>query len=170
MHKITEVTPGEGLTLHLTYADGATIHADVSGLLAGDPGVFAPLADRAFFEGVQLGRRGRIVTWPGELDLDADVFRMEDGDPDKPGEFRTLSSTPPMPADPVSLEVARVLDASGLTQSEAAARAGMQQPNVARLLDPQYHGHSLSTLRRLAEALGYDVEVKLVPRQQDRAS
>ena len=89
MHKITEVTPGEGYTLHITYGDGATVHADVSGLSKGDP-----------------GERGRSVAWPGELDLDADVFRMHDNDPDKPHDIRTLANTPPLPADPISLEVA----------------------------------------------------------------
>lgn len=168
MYRISDVTPGEGLTLHLTYTDGATVHADVSGLLAGDPGVFSPLRDRSFFEGVLLDRRGRTVTWPGELDLDADVFRMEDSDPDKPERIRTLTSTPPLPADPVSGVVARAIAGSGLTQGEVARRSGMQQPNVARLADPQYHGHSVAALRRVAQALGQEVEVRfVVPERAD---
>lgn len=161
MYRITEVRAGDGLTLHLTYADGATVHADVSGLLQGDAGVFAPLRDRAFFDLVQPGRRGRVVTWPGELDLDADVFRMGDDDPDKPREIRTAKSTPPLEADPVSAEVVGAIRASGLTQAEIARRMGTQQPQVARLADPNYHGHSLDSLRKLAAALGLEVEVRL---------
>lgn len=170
MYRISEVIPGEGLTLHLTYLDGATVHADVSGLLEKGAGVFAPLLERAFFALVAPGPRGRTVTWPGELDLDADVFRMSDDDPDKPQDIRTLGSTAPLPADQVSLEVARVIQASGLTQKAVAERAGMQQPNVARLRDPSYHGHSVAALRRLADALGQDLEVRFVPKANRRAS
>ena len=166
MYRIESIQPGEGYTLHLTYTDGATVHADLSGLMDA-PGVFAPLADRAFFEQVHTDRRGRVVTWPGELDLDPDVFRMADDNPDKPAEFRTLASTPGREPDPVSAEVASAIRASGLRQAEVAERAGMQQPNLARLADPDYHGHSVTALRRLADALGLDLQVRLVPKAKD---
>ncbi|ULH17451.1 DUF2442 domain-containing protein (plasmid) [Deinococcus sp. KNUC1210] len=166
MYRLTDVRPGDGLTLHLTYTDGATVHADVAGLLAGDPGVFAPLAARSFFEQVALGPRGRSITWPGELDLDADVFRLDDGDPAKPDVFRTLSSTAATPPDPVSSALRQAVEASGLTQAEVARRADMKQPNLATLLDPTYHGHSLSAVRRVADALGLQVQVTLVSSEQ----
>lgn len=161
MYKITEVTPGEGLTLHLRYNDDTTIHADVSGLLQGDPGVFAPLADRAFFEQVSIMRRGRGVTWPGELDLDGDTLRMPDHNPEKPPVFRILKSTEGAPLDPVSLLLREAVLNSGLTQTEIAERADMQQPNLARLLDPLYHGHSLNAVRQVATALGLQVQLQL---------
>lgn len=161
--RISDVRPGEGLTLHLTYMDGATVHADVSSLLEGDPGVFAPLRDRSVFEAVTAGPRGRSVVWPGELDLDVDVFRAEPQD----GGFPILAQTPALPPDPVSLAFRSALQASGLTQAEVAQRAGLQQPNLARLLDPHYHGHSLPTLRRVAGALGLQLAVELRPPAED---
>jgi|GEM_PF-2441362 len=164
MYKISEVTPGEGLTLHLTYTDGATVHVDVSSLLDGDPGVFVPLRERAFFERVQVGPRGRTITWPGELDLDADVFRMDPDDPYNPSDFRILASTPPEPADPVSVAIAQAVKLVGLPQRAVAERAGMQQPNLARMMDPEYHGHSMSALRRVADALGMEIEFAVRPR------
>jgi DNA-binding XRE family transcriptional regulator len=51
----------------------------------------------------------------------------------------------------------------GLSQRELARRAGMQQPTIARLESGQTA--SLKTLRRLADALGADVKVSLVPRK-----
>jgi len=161
MHKITEITPGAGLTLHLTYQDGATVHADLSGLLAGDPGVFAPLTDRAFFEQVSVLPRGRGITWPGELDLDADTLRMPDTDPNKPEALRLLESTPGTPPDPVSTLLREAVAASGLTQAEVAQRAGMLQPALARLLDVNYHGHSLTAVRQVAAALGRRLDLSL---------
>jgi DNA-binding XRE family transcriptional regulator len=51
----------------------------------------------------------------------------------------------------------------GLSQRQLAKRAGMQQPSIARLEGGR--GGSLLTLRRVADALGADVKVSLVPRR-----
>ncbi|GEM88166.1 type II toxin-antitoxin system HicB family antitoxin [Meiothermus granaticius] len=67
----------------------------------------------------------------------------------------------PKSPDPVSLEIQRVMKAAGVTQAMLAQQMGTTQSAVARLVDPHYGRHSLDTLRRAAEALGYEVEVKL---------
>jgi DNA-binding XRE family transcriptional regulator len=51
----------------------------------------------------------------------------------------------------------------GLSQRKLAERAGMQQPTIARLEGGQTA--SLRTLRRVADALGADVKISLVPRR-----
>jgi ribosome-binding protein aMBF1 (putative translation factor) len=48
---------------------------------------------------------------------------------------------------------------SGLTQTQLAELIGTKQPVIARLEDADYEGHSLSILRRIAEALGQRLEV-----------
>lgn len=163
MYRITDVQPGEGFTLYLRYNDHATVHADLSGLLAGDPGVFAPLADRAFFERVSILPRGRGVTWPGELHLDADTLRMRDDDPNKPPALCLLDSQPGIPLNPVSLMLREAVVASGLSQTEVAERAGMLQPSLARLIDPHYHRHSVASVRQVARALGLELDIQLRP-------
>jgi len=40
-------------------------------------GVFAPLADPAFFAQASLDERGRAVQWPGELEFCADALRQQ---------------------------------------------------------------------------------------------
>jgi len=55
----------------------------------------------------------------------------------------------------------------GLSQRKLAEHAGMQQPTIARLEGGQTA--SLRTLRRVADALGADVRVSLVPRQAKAA-
>ena len=57
----------------------------------------------------------------------------------------------------------------GLTQAELARLVGTSQPNIARLEDADYRGHSLSMLQRIAKALGKRIEISMVPDQVERA-
>lgn len=67
----------------------------------------------------------------------------------------------PAPVNPVSLELARALRVRGLSRRELARRMGTSPAAVLRLLDPFYFGHTLESLRRAAEALGAELEVRL---------
>jgi transcriptional regulator with XRE-family HTH domain len=49
----------------------------------------------------------------------------------------------------------------GWTQTELARRVGMQQPNIARLEGGNYDRVSLPTLKKVARALGTEIEIKL---------
>lgn len=51
---------------------------------------------------------------------------------------------------------------SGLTQDAVAERMGTTKSAVSRLESARRHAPSLSTLRRYAEAVGHEVQVKLV--------
>lgn len=51
---------------------------------------------------------------------------------------------------------------AGLTQQELADRIGTKQSVIARLEDADYEGHSLSMVQKIARALNYRLEVKLV--------
>jgi transcriptional regulator with XRE-family HTH domain len=58
--------------------------------------------------------------------------------------------------------------AAGLTQAQLAELIGTKQPVIARLEDADYEGHSLSMLRRIAEALGRRLVVSFAPRRARR--
>lgn len=54
---------------------------------------------------------------------------------------------------------------AGLTQAEVAARMGTKAPSITRLessLSSGKHSPSLATLQRYAEAVGCELQVKLV--------
>ena len=53
--------------------------------------------------------------------------------------------------------------AAGMTQRELAAKVGTTASVICRLEDADYEGHSLSMLRRVAEALDHRVEIRLTP-------
>ena len=67
----------------------------------------------------------------------------------------------------VNAQVARMIyearTAAGLTQTQLACLVDTQQSTIARLEDADYEGHSLSMLRRIAEALNQKLEVRFVP-------
>lgn len=58
--------------------------------------------------------------------------------------------------------IASARKAQGLKQSELAARAGLAQSLVS-MIETGATAPRLETLRRLARALGMDVEITLVP-------
>lgn len=64
----------------------------------------------------------------------------------------------------LNAQVARLLyDArtrAKLTQKQLADLVGTQQSTIARLEDADYQGHSLTMLRRIAEALDQQIEVR----------
>jgi ribosome-binding protein aMBF1 (putative translation factor) len=67
----------------------------------------------------------------------------------------------------VNAEIAQLVfdarDEAGLTQRQLAQRVGTTQSVIARLEDADYEGHSLSMLRRIADALGKRLEIRLAP-------
>jgi len=66
----------------------------------------------------------------------------------------------------VALELAALRKESGLSQRELAKRVGTTQQQISRLESPSYEGHSLSMLRRVAEALGATVHIELLRGKQ----
>ena len=61
----------------------------------------------------------------------------------------------------VALQLAALREDSGLSQKALAQRVGTSQQQISRLESPSYEGHSLSMLRRVAEALGATLHVEL---------
>jgi ribosome-binding protein aMBF1 (putative translation factor) len=50
----------------------------------------------------------------------------------------------------------------GLSQRELAARVGTSASVICRIEDADYAGHSLSLLKRIADALGKNIEVRFI--------
>jgi transcriptional regulator with XRE-family HTH domain len=61
----------------------------------------------------------------------------------------------------VAMQLAALRKESGLSQKELAKRVGTSQQQISRLESPSYEGHSLSMIRRVAEALGATIRVKI---------
>lgn len=74
----------------------------------------------------------------------------------------------PAKPNPVSSELEQLLRERGMTHAELARRLGVSRPAVSRMLSPEYDAHSLPTLRRIADALGVQLEISF--RKKDRVA
>jgi DNA-binding XRE family transcriptional regulator len=74
----------------------------------------------------------------------------------------------------INAEIARKIyglrTKAGLTQQELAERVGTSKSAICRLEDADYEGHSLSMLKRIAEALGKRVQIRFLPAKRLRTA
>ena len=61
----------------------------------------------------------------------------------------------------LAYKIAKVRQEIGMTQSKLAKLVGTSQPNIARIEDPNYSGHSLSTIIKIAKALDMSIDIKI---------
>lgn len=59
--------------------------------------------------------------------------------------------------------IASVMERHGLTQTSAAARMGISQPDLSKLLRGSFRGFTLERLLACAQAIGIDFEIKAKP-------
>ena len=65
----------------------------------------------------------------------------------------------------VALQIAALRQRAGLSQKELARRVKTSQQQICRLESPDYEGHSLSMLRRVARELSARVRVVIEPEE-----
>lgn len=70
----------------------------------------------------------------------------------------------------VALQLAALRQQAGLSQKELARRLKTSQQQISRLESPGYAGHSLATLRRVADALSARVRVVFEPTQPENGT
>ena len=63
----------------------------------------------------------------------------------------------------VALQIAALREHAGLSQKELARRLKTSQQHISRLESPDYEGHSLANLRRVADVLNARVRVVFEP-------
>jgi len=66
-------------------------------------------------------------------------------------------------------QISKLIAKRDLTQTEAAALLGIDQPKVSALLRGQVSGFSTERLFRFLNALGRDVEISLRPKSRSRS-
>lgn len=101
---------------------------------------------------LDLAERGLEAPQPS----DPSTLDLSEFEPEEPFE---VVMQEPAPMNPVSLLIERAIAEAGLSEAEVARRAGTSRAAMTRITDPFYWGHSLSTLNKIAAALGKRLEV-----------
>jgi ribosome-binding protein aMBF1 (putative translation factor) len=63
----------------------------------------------------------------------------------------------------IALQIAALRKQAGLSQKDLARELKTSQQQISRLESPAYEGHSLSMLRRVAEALDAELKISFEP-------
>jgi predicted XRE-type DNA-binding protein len=61
------------------------------------------------------------------------------------------------------IRISKIIEDKKLSQSQAAARMGLRQPDVSKLVRGRFEGFSLERLFYFIRALGSNVEIKVRP-------
>jgi ribosome-binding protein aMBF1 (putative translation factor) len=67
--------------------------------------------------------------------------------------------------DELARKVYELREQAGLTQARLAKMVGTTESVISRLEHSDYTGHSLSMLRRIADAVGKRVEIRFLPKK-----
>ena len=141
----------EGTTLEVAFQDGRVKAFDMASLFGEYPQLEA-LRDRGLFtSGRLLGSSG--IVWSDELDIDANAVYEE-------GRDVGAVEVPVEMAIGEAVREARV--AAGLTQSQLAGAAGIDQSDLSKI-ERGAANPSVRTLQRLAAGMGKALEIEFVP-------
>lgn len=148
MHKIKSVITKNDLIISATFFDGTVKEYSVDRLFNIYPQL-KELENRELFNSVQIDAGGYGVSWNDDLDLDAETI-WEDG-------IEIGKDT----IDIMSKLAARLTEARnriGITQKQLAEKTGIYQADISKI-ERGLSNPSISTLQRLAEGMGLQIEV-----------
>lgn len=148
MHKIKSVITQNDLIISATFFDGTVKECSVDRLFNIYPQL-KELENRELFNSVQVDAGGYGVSWNDDLDLDAETI-WEDG-------IEIGKDT----VDIMSKLAARLTEARnriGITQKQLAEKTGIYQADISKI-ERGLSNPSISTLQRLAEGMGLQIEV-----------
>jgi predicted XRE-type DNA-binding protein len=66
----------------------------------------------------------------------------------------------------LAIQISRIIEERGLTQTQAASLLGIDQPKISALVRGRLEGFSLERLTRFLNALGQDVEIVVRPKSR----
>ena len=154
-HKANEMRFLDGTALEVIFQDGKVKHYDMAWLFGKYPQLRA-LEDRTLFlTGRLMGAYG--IIWNDDLDIETETI-YEDG--------VTVREEQPAANQAVASAMASARALSGMSQKQLAAATGIDQSDISKL-ERGMANPSVSTLERIAKALGGRLVIQVVPQADE---
>ena len=148
-HKAINLEFKEGTCLELTFQNGEIKSYDMSVLFKKYPQLEALKNRELFLSGKLMGAYG--IYWNDELDIEAETI-YEDG--------TSVGKT----KLPINLCVADAISAArakaGISQAELSTKTGIDQSDISKL-ERGIGNPSVGTLKRLADAMGMELNIQI---------
>lgn len=149
-HKAINLELKTGTLLELTFQNGEVKAYDMSVLFEKYPQLEALKNRELFLQGRLMGAYG--IIWNDDLDIEAETI-FEDG--------VTIRKNPVSANAVVATALLAARAEAGLSQSELAAQTGIDQSDISKI-ERGVANPSISTLGRLASAMGKELRISLV--------
>ena len=157
-HRIISVKPLDNMILSVVFQNGTEKEYNIRNLYS----IFSQFEDlekiHGLFQQVQIDAGGYGVSWNDELDLDVETLwaeGIETGAKHDVGTLHLLAE---------SLINARAQ--AGMTQKQLSDIVGIYQADISKI-ERGLANPSISTLQRLAEGLGMQLQIKFVQNTED---
>ena len=149
-HKAIDLKFKEGTILEMTFQDGLVKQYDMAVLFEKYPQLRALENRELFLSGKLMGMYG--IVWNDDLDIEAETI-YEDG----------ITVRQEKPAENIAIgEVVMSARAEkGFTQKELARASGINQADISKI-EKGIANPTVTTLKRIASALGMKLQVSLV--------
>lgn len=149
-HKAVDLKLLSGTALEVTFQDGRVKQYDMLTLFDKYPQLRA-LQDPVLFQAGRL-MGGYGIVWNDELDVDAETI-YQDGQ---------LVRNVPVANQQLAQAVSAARAQCGLTQSQVAAAAGIDQSDLSKI-ERGIANPSIATLERIASAMGCSLALQFRP-------
>lgn len=149
-HKAINLELKTGTSLELTFQNGEVKAYDMSVLFGKYPQLEALKDRELFLQGRLMGAYG--IIWNDDLDIEAETI-FEDG--------VTVRKNPVSANAVVATALLAARAEAGLSQSELAAQTGIDQSDISKI-ERGVANPSISTLGRLASAMGKELRISIV--------
>ncbi len=148
-HKATALNFLEGTTLEVVFEDGKVKQFDMASLFDKYPQLKALENRPLFLSGRLMGAYG--IIWNDELDLEVETV-YQDG--------TTVREAPAAVYHAAASAVLSARAQCGISQKQLAAMTGIDQSDISKI-ERGLANPSVSTLKRIADALGGQLKIRI---------
>lgn len=159
MHRIEEVAAKDNFIIEAKFFGGEIVQYDVKQLFPVLPGFKVFEVDMQLFACVRVDAGGYGISWNEKLDLDAETI-WEDGvllETRRKTDINHL----------LAYQMVLIREKSNMTQKQLAERTGIYQADISKI-ERGIGNPSLSTLKRLADGLGMEIQINFVAKKEEK--